>query len=247
MSNETPTPLEQITEELLEQEATYNVVLMNDGTVLNSYEVVTTINNPYAFDVDRFLPNTIAMSLPGFFDLTSDIIEKSQTNDGISASSQVKLTDNYPPEEFHNFGNEVIVYRVIKREPANMNQKGTGRPHRRNTYSYDMQKPNYPNKSIIVESRPVDHTIEFSCWAKTNKIANDRAIWLEKLLINNSWRYQAKGVQRFYWEGRRPDTYMTSGEQRLFYRPLRFFVRFREFEAKLYSLIKNIEIINGEN
>ena len=91
------------------------------------------------------------------------------------------------------------------------------------------------------------HIIEFSCWSKSNRLANNRAIWLEKLLINNSWRYQTQGVERFYWEGRGPDTYMTSGEQRLFYRPMRFFVRFREFEVKLHSLIKDIQIIHGGN
>ena len=208
-------------------------------------EIKTSLINPYAFDVSRFLPNTTAMSLPGFFDLTSSIIDKSQSNDGIEDNNKVKLTEEYPPEEFHNFGQEVIVYRVISREPARMNRTGTGRPQRKATYSYDFNGPQYPNKSIVVENRPVDHIIEFSCWAKTNRLANSRALWLEKLLINNSWRYETKGVEKFYWEGRGADTYMTSGEQRLFYRPLRFFVRFREFEVQMYSLIKDIQIIKG--
>lgn len=245
MSNENQTTLEEITEELLQKEGVYNLVFVNSGTVVKSLEIKTALKNPYEFDVSRFLPNTVPMSLGGFFDLTSTIISNSQTKSGIATENQVKLTEEYPPEEFHNFGQEVIVYRVISREPARMNRTGTGRPQRKASYHYDLQAPQYPNKSIVVENRPVDHIIEFSCWAKTNRLANSRAIWLEKLLINNSWRYETKGIEKFYWEGRGPDTYMTSGEQRLFYRPLRFFVRFREFEVKLHSLIKDIQIIYG--
>ncbi len=245
MSDSNKTELEEINEEVLKQEALYNIVVLSDDSIISTYEISTRIKNIYSYDVRQFLPNTTPMSLDGFLSLTSNIIEKAQEKDGIASDDQVKLTEEYPPEEFHNFGDEVIAYRLIKREPANMNRKGTGRPQRSFGHSYDLQKPNFPNKTIFVEARPVDHIVELTCWAKTNKIANKRAIWLEKLLINNSWQYQVKGVERFYWEGRGPDTYTTTGEQRLFYRPLRFFVRFREFEANLNSLIKNIEIIHG--
>lgn len=245
MKHETKTMLEEIEKELLNKEALYNVLIVNSDQVVSSFEVSTTINNIYEFDVSKFLPNSTAMSLDKFFELTSQIIKDAQVADGVTSDRQVKFTEEYPPEEFHNFGDEVIAFRVIRREPANMNQKGTGRPQRGFAYNYDLEKPNFPNKTIIVESRPVDHVIELTCWGKTNKIANRRALWLEKLLINNSWQYQVQGTERFHWEGRGADTYMTSGEQRLFYRPLRFFVRFREFEAKLHSLIKNIEIIHG--
>lgn len=245
MSNEDKTLLETINQELIEKESLFSVVVLSDDNIISTYEISTKLNNIYDYDISAFLPNGSPVSLESFFDITSDIISKAQDNNGVLDSEKVVLTEEYPPDEFHNFGNEVIAYRVIKREPALMDKKGTGRPQRSFSHNYQLNKANYPNKLVIVEARPVDHIIEFACWAKTNKVANKRAIWLEKLLINNTWRYQTKGVERFYWEGRGADTYMTTGEQRLFYRPLRFFVRFREFEAKLNSLIKNIEIIHG--
>lgn len=247
MNEETRTILDKVSEEILKKETMYSVIVMNNDELISSYEVQTQINNIYNLNVSSFLPNEVPMTLEKFLSLTSSIIENAQNAEGILEENLVKLTEEYPPDEFHNIGNgnEVIAYKLIKREPANMNRKATGRPQRGFSHSYDLVKPNYPNKTIIVESRPVDHVIELACWAKTNKIANSRAIWLEKLLINNSWQYQTNGIERFHWEGRGSDTYTTTGEQRLFYRPLRFFVRFREFEAKLNSVIQNIEIING--
>lgn len=247
MNEETRTILDKVSEEILRKETMYSVIVINNDEVISTYETQTTINNIYNLDVNSFLPNEVPMTLEKFLILTSGIIKNAQTAEGILEENLVKLTEEYPPDEFYNIGNgnEVIAYKLIKREPANMNRTATGRPQRGFSHSYDLVKPNYPNKTIIVESRPVDHVIELACWAKTNKIANERAVWLEKLLVNNSWQYQTNGIERFYWEGRGPDTYTTTGEQRLFYRPLRFFIRFREFEAKLNSVIQNIEIING--
>jgi len=248
MSNkEKATMLEEISEQLSKEAQKFSIALNNNGKITSVYEIETKINNIYEFDVNKFLPNATAMTLDKFYELVAELIRNAQVQDGIIEDEIIAFTEEYTPEEFHNFGDEVIVFRLLKREPARMDSKGTSRPQRNSMHSYEMLKPNFPNKSIIVESRPIDHIIELTCWAKTNRLANKRAIWLEKLLINNSWVFETQGVERFYWEGRGPDTYMTSGEQRLFYRPLKFFVRFREFEAKLYSVIKDIEIIYGGN
>ena len=125
-----------------------------------------------------------------------------------------------------------------------MDRSGTGRPHRKSTYLDEMNSPEYPNKTIVIEARPIDHLIEFTCWGKSNKLANARALWLEKLFITHAWAFTARGAERFFWKDRGPDTYMTSGGQRLFYRPVNFFVRFREFEVKAHPQIKQI-IIEG--
>lgn len=249
MNEDTRTILDKVSEDILKKDLKYKVLVVNTDEIISAYEVQTAINNIYDLDTSVFLPNETPMTLDKFISLTSSIIKSAQEAKAIETESLVVLTEEYPPDEFHNIGNgnEVIAYKLIKREPANMNRKASGRPQRGFSNSYDLLSPNYPNRTVIVESRPVDHIIELACWAKTNKIANKRAIWLEKLLINNSWQYQTNGIERFHWQGRGSDTYTTTGEQRLFYRPLRFFVRFREFEAKLNSVIQNIEIINGGN
>jgi len=243
--SEISTLTETVPEELLDEREVYQVSIVEGDAVTHKYEVATKLENPWEFDAERFLPNTTPMSLPRFFEIASNIISDAQDRDGANADKKVSLIEEYPPDRISDFGDEVICYRLLKREPANMNAKGTGRPQRKSVHSYDARSSTYPNKAVIVESRPIDHIIEFSCWAKSNKLANSRALWLEKLFVNHAWAFEVQGVERFFWKNRGPDTYMTSGGQRLLYRPINFFVRFREFELKATPLLRTIEFNAG--
>jgi len=244
MSREESILSEEVSSELLEDK-TITVRIVDGDSIKYEYELATELKNPFEFDASRFLPNVTPMTLPRFFDIASQLISNAQSREGLSEDAKIRLIEEYPPEPFHEYGDEIVAYRVLRREPANMSSKGTSRPQRKSTYYYDLVSPTYPNKVIIVESRPVDHLIEFSCWAKSNKLANARALWLEKLFINHSWAFEVNGVERFFWKDRGPDTYMQSGGQRLFYRPVNFFVRFREFEVKAHPMLKQIEFAVG--
>lgn len=242
--NEISKLTEEVPANLLEDDAV-TVYIVDGEKVVSEYSVAAELTNPFDHDPTRFLPNTTPMSLDRFFTIANSLISDAQDREGLDSDSKIILTEEYPPEPFHDLGDELIAYRVLKREPARMNAKGTGRPQRKSMYQYDIIRPENPNKAIIVESRPVDHIIEFTCWGKTNKLANARAIWLEKLFVNHAWAFVSQGVERFYWRDRGPDTYMTSGGQRLFYRPINFFVRFREFEIKATSLLRQVDIKFG--
>lgn len=232
--------VEKIDPELLDQDELLKVLVVENEKIKFEYETALKLTNPYEFDAARFLPNTTPMSLPVFFDIASKLITNAQERAGINEDKRVRLIEEYPPEPFNDYGDEVIAYRVLKREPALMSSKGTSRPHRKSTYSHAAMVPDYPNKTLVIEARPIDHTIEFNCWAKSNKLANARALWLEKLFVNHAWAFEVQGCERFYFKDRGPDTYMTTGGQRLFYRPINFFVRFREFEIKAHPNIKQI-------
>lgn len=219
-------------------------VLDNDGIVVSELEQEGfNINNPYNVNVNSvFLPNTEPLSLDSFFNIAFELIKTAQISEGINEDSIVRLIEEYPPESISKYGNEVITFRVIERKPGMMNKKGTGRPHRKATYSYEMESPSLANKVITVESRPLDHIIEFNCWGLSNKLANQRALWLEKLFINSAFVFEVKGAERFYFKERLSDNYITVNGQRIFSRPLRFFLRYREFDAKAVSIMKQILI-----
>jgi len=217
-------------------------ILDQDDNIMNQLESKIKIENPYQINLNDFLPNTNPLTLEEFFSTASNLIADAQKRSGILENKIVKLVEEYPPETMDTYGDEVITFKVVSRKPGMMNKTGTGRPVRKSTYSFESGSPNYPNKILTVESRPVDHIVEFNCWAKTNKLANDRAIWLEKLLINNAFVFEIKGAERFYWEARHSDTYMTVGGQRLFYRPIHFFLRFREFDIKAESILRELLI-----
>jgi len=222
-------------------------VLDSSGDILNSVSVEDfIIQNPYNININSvFLPNTKPMDLDEFFTIAKSLILDAQERDGINLEDQITLIEEYPPEDMITYGNEVIAFRVIERKPGMMNTKGTGRPHRKATYSHQEIRPSLPNKVITVESRPVDHVIEFNCYATSNKLANKRAIWLEKLFINSAFVFEVKGAERFFWKERLSDTYISVNGQRVFSRPIRFFLRFREFDAKAVTMIRQILVEIG--
>ena len=73
---------------------------------------------------------------------------------------------------------------------------------------------------------------------------------LEKLFINSAFVFEVKGAERFFWKERLSDTYQTVNSQRIFCRPIRFFLRFREFDAKAVNMIKqaviDLKILNQD-
>lgn len=177
------------------QEIIIEFIDTNNSVIQESSAVVSEIN-PFSFNLDDFLPNEKPLTLDRFFELAGEIIKSAQKN--IKESSQVYLVEEYPPEDFASYGDEVISFKVIERKPGMMDKKGTSRPQRKSRYSYEYLDENQPNKIITVETRPVDHVIEFCCWAKNNKIANKRALWLEKLLINTAFVFVENGAERFF-------------------------------------------------
>lgn len=229
------------------EEAVIINVVDTNGEIVNQLNVNDlVIDNPYNVNISSvFLPNTEPMTLDIFFDICQKLILDAQDREGIQEKFKVKLVEEYPPEDMASYGNEVITFKVVERKPGMMNTKGTGRPHRKATYSHQEIRPDLPNKVITVESRPVDHVVELNCWATSNKLANSRAIWLEKLLINSAFAFEVKGAERFYFKDRLSDNYMAINGQRVFSRPLRFFLRFREFDAKADTMIRNIMIDIG--
>lgn len=232
-------PLAALPSELLEEDT---IITILDGSSDFRYEKSIALPNPFAFDPNEFAITDAPATLPRFLDLTQEIINSQQDLEETVESQRIKFTDEYPFEPFANMGDEIVVWRLISRKPANMSSDAKSRPQRGYNFAYCLRSPKYPDKVITVESRPVDHIIEFSCFAKRARLANRRALWLEKLLIDQTWVYQSQGVDRFMWEERLADTYMSVGGQPLYQRPLRFFVRLAEFRSKADQIINKINL-----
>ena len=240
-TSETSLLIEEVKAELLSGDGTFTLQILDTDSNKTILEREVEIENPFDFDLSRFLPNQKIMDLPRFLEVSAELIDALQDAEGIPEDKRVKLVSDFQPERFSDFGGDVITYKLRKRIPANMNASATGRPQRRATHGYDLRSPNNPNKVIVVESRPIDHEIVFSCWSKNIEHADRLALWLENNLIKYTWAYQVQGVERFFWKGREADTYWTTSGVRLHQRPLIFFVRLREFQNRAYPILRNMD------
>jgi hypothetical protein len=235
--------VEEVTASLLEDSGFSTVVALDYGSSdPNSDEFPTYITNPFCFDIRRYLPNCDLMDLDRFIQIASELIEDAQNREGTVESEQVSLIEDYPAEDFHRFGEEVVAWKLISRKPGSMSRDASGRQQQGYTHYYTLRSPSHPNKFLEVESRPLDHIIEFQCWSKSARLASRRAIWLERLFVNHAWAFLAQGTDRFRFEERLSDWYTNPSGQHLYVRPIRVFVRTYEFRIKADSVIKHITL-----
>lgn len=246
LSSITSRIVEEVNSALLEESGFSTVLTLDYGSSdPNEYETPTKINNPFNFDVRRFLPNNQLMDLDRFIEVALELIEDAQDREGVVEDQQVTLIEDYPAERMDRMGDEVIAWKLISRKPGAMNTKATGRQQQGYTHYYQIRSPNHPNKFLEVEARPLDHVIEFQCWSKSARLANRRAIWLERLFVNHSWAFLAQGTDRFRFQERMADWYTNPSGQHLYVRPIRVFVRTYEFRVKADSVIKHITLNAG--
>jgi hypothetical protein len=238
--------VEEVSSALLEDSGFSTVLSLDFGSSdANENEVPTKINTPFLFDVRRFLPNVDLMDLDRFIEVAAELIEDAQDREGTVAAEQVTLVEDYPAERFDRFGEEVIAWKLISRRPGQMGRDATTRPQKGFTTYRQLRSPHHPNKFLEIEARPLDHIIEFQCWSKSARLANRRAIWLERLFVNHAWAFLAQGTDRFRFEERIADWYTNPGGQHLYVRPIRVFIRTYEFRVKADSVIKHITLEAG--
>ena len=248
LSSTTSRIIEQVNSELLEDSGFSTVVVLDYGSSdASKYETPTKIKNPFGFDPRRHLPNCEVMDLDRFVEVAAELIEDAQDREGTVSGEWVKLVEDCPAERFDRFGEEVVAWKLISRKPASMSRDGASRPQKGFTQYYQIRSPNHPNKFLTVEARPVDHIIEFQCWSKSARLANRRALWLERLFVNHAWAFLVQGADRFRFQERLADWYTVPSGQHLYVRPLRFFVRAYEFRVKADSVIKNITFEIGSS
>lgn len=234
----------QLSPELLEEAKKTVIISFNDGEneitlTEENLESLLEKDNPYSLDLSHFIPNLVPINLERFFEYLKQLLEN--TTDS-AEQPRVVLVEEYPPLDMAKLGNEVITFKIISREPASLSADGMSRPQRSFRRKYSTQHAETGDNIIEVLSRPLDHEIELTVWATDNKLANKRVIWLENLLVSSAWVFRSQGADRFYFKKRLSDGYTTTGNQRLFYRPLRFFLRFSEFMAVANFGIKNINL-----
>ncbi len=245
MSDEFSHLSEQVSPELLDAANTYTLVLM-DGMgagprIAGNIHYPAKVKNPYQLDLTQFIPNP-PVTYEGFVTLLDSVIQDAQAREGVVATEQVKMVQEYNPEFFPEFGDEIISFKLSKRYPAFMSKDGKSRPNRGWTHGYEYINSQEPNKVLCVDFRPIDHNIQLTAWGKTATLANSRALWLERLLVSHRWVFTSKGVKPFNWEQRGADTVWTHQGTRLHQRTLDFKARLSEYTIMAYPTLREFEL-----
>jgi hypothetical protein len=233
---------EQIPEQFAQTES-YTVIIVdgNGNNKRGQIHLPVNFGDPYSLDLSQFIPNP-PVKLEDLVSLISSTIEDAQVREGTIPSERIKVVKEYQPEHFPEIGDEVITFTVNERKPWRTSRDGNSRPNRGFSYSYEYTNPKEPNKVLQIEERTLDHTIELTVWGKTSTLADRRALWLERLMVSNTWIFRSKGINPFYFDQRNRDTLWIHQGARLHQRPMRFFARLREYNIIAFPTMREFEI-----
>ncbi len=170
-----------------------------------------------------------ATDLDGFFRLVGQALKHQQHLDG--AKKEVFFTEEYP-EKDDNITGEVISYQLLERRPGTFERKQVGgmlnegnTRQRRKIFRESQADPDYPGERIHTYGQWFDNKIQFNIMAKTNKTANQRALWFENFMDSWTWFFEVNGILHLKYEGRGPDSVVTPENQKIAIRPMIYYLQ----------------------
>lgn len=235
ISDRDPEPLERITLDFV------------DGlSEADRRSLSVELRDDFELDLSLLAPN--AMLLEGFVSTIEEIIDRVQERDGVEEKKRIIMVDDYSGERLGTLlrnRKAVITYRVMSRKPARMSADGTRFKSRVHRPQRMYQDPAKFDRAIEVKVRYIDHDIQLSVWSPNATAANQVALWLERTLIQETWRVKQQGADLFEWTGRGMDTASNVAGQKIETRPLNFRVRLAELITSSHPKIRSIRLRSG--
>lgn len=149
-----------------------------------------------------------------------------------------------------NSQTERITVGLVKREPGKFDQ---GAPFEgsvknlRPLIRENVPDPDAPGYRKVISGKWYDNLIRFTCWAQTNKEAIERAFWFESFMEKYTWFFVASGVPRVIFWGQESDTLINNDGQKLYGRPLLFYVKTEELteisEKEIEEIFINLLVV----
>jgi hypothetical protein len=143
----------------------------------------------------------------------------------VTADAVVAVTYNKPDVDADV---ETISMEFVDRQPGMFSQ---GRPwqgkikNRRPRVREMVDDPDNPGYKRVVLGYFYDNMLKLTCWARTNKQANQRAMWLENVMEEYTYYFITAGVNRILYEGWRGNETIRVGNNTYYGRPIEYFVR----------------------
>lgn len=111
-----------------------------------------------------------------------------------------------------------------------------------------IEDPDNPGYKMAVLGFFYDNVLTLTAWARTNKQANERALWIENLMEEYAWFFVHSGVNRILFNGWRKNEVLEINGNKYYGRPIDYFVRTERLwnlsQKKLEEIILRFAIIS---
>lgn len=173
-------------------------------------------------------------------DLISQAVSDYELRTHVTEDAKIDVTYSKPDTDKEV---EVISMELTRREPG---MWGQGSPFENRTqnlrpilreYTDDAEHPAY-RKAVL--GYFYDNMLNLTCWARTNKAANERALWLENVMEEYSWFFVYSGVNRIFYQGRRGELVHEVHGNKFYGRPIEYFVRTEKIRRVSEKVLEEI-------
>jgi hypothetical protein len=172
-----------------------------------------------------------ATNLQDTFKLVQEVIRDRERRENTNEEAKIIFTEEEP--DYKKSDAVTIVFSLQERLPGAF---GHGKPMGLHTVKNlrpilreEIDDPENPGYKRAILGYFHDNEIKFTVFARTNKVANAKALWFEEIMQEYSWYFTSHGVARLFFLKRGADLVSTPGGdssgQKLYGRPLYFYLR----------------------
>jgi hypothetical protein len=240
--------------EALTREQARTIVKSHLDSIIDSGVKLNTGIGTGPFDVARSKTPGDSKDVYEFCDLVRQAIENRQSLEKTTEEAKIILTSETADIEQVL---EAITFSLERRQPGKFSE---GAPFEGDVVNLKpiirevAKDPDNPGYRKVVLGYWYDNLVRFTCWARTNKEANQRALWFEQLMQDYTWFYRLSGVSRvFFWDRgsdveKATDTTssLQSTTNKYYGRPIVYYVRTEKItalsEKELEQLIISVSL-----
>jgi hypothetical protein len=226
-----------------------NILQPNDPLLVDPHKIRVFIHDQFnsiitntTFSDQRIKSVGQVKDINDVAELLYTAIQDYEEKKHVSNDAKLKIVYEFPEEDIET---EVVSIGIANRQPGAFS-KGSPyegkiknrKPILREVFD-DTENPGY-KKAIL--GFYYDNTIRLTAWARTNKVVNRRAVWLEDFIEEYSWFFIYNGLNRILFEGWKSPEILHLNNNRYFGRPIDFFVRTEKIQVLSEKTLEEIYI-----
>jgi len=172
--------------------------------------------------------------------LIKDAFENYYEREGKGEDAQVRFSYEKPDTKLEL---EIVSLSLERREPGSFSQGGPfagGVKNLKPILREEKDDPDNPGYKLAILGYWYDNTLRMTCWARTNKAASDRALWVENVMVEYNYYFTSSGVPRVIYQGRGPEVTREFDGVKVYGRSIDYYVkteRLRAVRQKTLELI----------
>jgi len=199
--------------------------------VIAETQYVTIVSNSDKYEKDKTpFPSKDILEIMG---LIKTVVEEYEEKKHLVEDARVLVTYENPDQRLEDLTQErspkgILSISIRRRQPGAF---GGGAPfeqkvkNRRPILREEIDDPENPGYRKATLGYFYDNVMRITCWARTNKVANELGLWFEGLMEDYLWWFRYSGVNRILFQDRGPDMVEDIKGIRLYGRPIDYFVR----------------------